>query len=108
MSDNSPKKILLAQARAMGMEIDGRWSVDTLAEKVAEQQEINAEIEHEELLKSCDTWIYAIRDCFVGTEKQLAGTAFQAPKALYARWKEVGAARLADEDEVAEAQAEAA
>jgi hypothetical protein len=104
MSDTAEaKKVLLAQARSLKMEIDGRWSVETLAEKVAEAQEELAEREQEAIVEASDTWVYCIRDCFLGTEKNRAGSVIQAPKALYSKWKEVGAARLADEDEIRDA-----
>jgi hypothetical protein len=94
------KKVLLAQARKLKMEVDGRWSVETLAEKVQEAIEAAAEQEQAAIAEASDTWIYCIRDCFVGTEKHPAGTVAKAPKDLYQRFKAVGAARLADEDEV--------
>jgi hypothetical protein len=103
MSDNEAKKVLLGQARALGMEVDGRWSVDTLAEKVAEALEIQAEREDEAVKEAADTWVYCIRDCFLGTEKNRAGSVIKAPKELYLNWKAVGAARLADEDEIPKA-----
>ena len=100
MTDNEAKKVLLGQARALGMDVDGRWSVETLAEKVAEALENQADREDEAIKEAADTWVYCLRDCFLGTEKHRAGTAVQAPKELYLNWKAVGAARLADEDEV--------
>lgn len=105
MSDLEAKKVLLARARQIGLEVDGRWSIDTLAEKVEEALEMREIDQNESILKSSDTWVYPTRDCFLGTEKQLAGKAFKAPKALYSTWKEAGAARLADDEEIALAQA---
>lgn len=94
------KKVLLEQAKKLGMEVDGRWSVDTLAEKVQEAQEEAADREQEAIFAAADTWVYCIRDCFLGTEKNVAGSVIRAPKELYLNWKANGAARLADEDEV--------
>jgi hypothetical protein len=105
MSELEAKKVLLARARQIGLEIDGRWSVDTLAEKVEEALETLEIDQNEAVFKASDTWVYPIRDCFLGTEKQIAGKAFKAPKELYTNWKVTGAARLADEDEIAKAQA---
>jgi hypothetical protein len=99
------KKVLLAQARQIGLEVDGRWSVDTLAEKVQEAMETHAEAENEAIHAASDTWVYANRDCFLGTEKKRAGSVFKAPKALHLNWKTTGASRLADEDEIAAANA---
>jgi hypothetical protein len=100
MSDNEAKKVLLAQARVLGMDVDGRWSVETLAEKVAEAQELEAERTDRAIKNAADTWVYCVRDCFLGTEKNKAGSVIKAPKELYQNWKAVGAARLADEDEI--------
>ena len=96
MSDNEAKKVLLAQARLLGLDVDGRWSIETLAE-AHEQQ---ADREDEAIKDASDTWVYPIRDCFLGTEKHRAGKAFKAPKDLYNAWKATGAARPADEDEI--------
>lgn len=104
MSDAEIRKTLIAQAKVYGVDVDGRWSIETLAEKVQEAIETQEERANEAIQKASDTWVYAIRDCFLGTEKQKAGTVFQAPKELYANWKAVGAARLADDDEVARAK----
>jgi hypothetical protein len=104
MSDLEAKKVLLAQARTLDMDVDGRWSVETLAEKVAEAQAAFADREDEAIKEAADTWVFPIRDCFLGTEKQPAGKAFKAPKELYMNWKPTGAARLADEDEIKAAQ----
>jgi hypothetical protein len=104
MSDLEAKKVLLAQARQLGMDIDGRWSVETLAEKVAEALEGQTERDDEAVKAAADTWIFCIRDCFLGTEKHRAGSVIQAPKELYTNWKTTGAARLADEDEIKAAQ----
>lgn len=97
------RKVLLAQAKALGMDVDGRWSVETLAEKVQEAQDGLAAKQQAAVEKAADTWVYPIRDCFLGTVKQPAGKAFKAPKELYQRWKATGAARAADEDEIAQA-----
>jgi hypothetical protein len=104
MSDLEPRKILLSQARGLGLDVDGRWSTDTLAEKVEEAQRMHAEQEEKALFASCDTWVYCIRDCFIATEKHQAGSVIFAPEELYRNWKTVGAARLADKDEIAEAK----
>lgn len=97
------KKTLLDQARQVGLEVDGRWSVETLAEKVQEAIETHAEAEDKAVHEAADTWVYAVRDCFLGTEKKRAGSVFKAPKALHQNWKATGASRLADEDEIANA-----
>lgn len=103
MSDTTEaKKVLLGQAAALGLKVDARWSVDTLAEKVLEAQETQSEREAEAIRQSADTWVYCIRDCWLGTEKHPARSVIQAPKDLYNNWKATGAARLADQDEIDE------
>lgn len=98
------RKTLLEQARVLGLEVDGRWSTDTLAEKVAEALEDKEEADQKAVEDAADTWVYPIRDCFLGTEKKPAGGAFKAPKELYQNWKATGAARLADDEEIAAAE----
>lgn len=95
------RKTLMAQAKVLGLDVDGRWSTETLAEKVAEALENKEEADQKAVEDAADTWVYPIRDCFLGTEKKPAGYAFKAPKELYQNWKANGAARLADEDEIA-------
>lgn len=97
----SPKKVLLGQAAALGLKVDARWSVDTLAEKVLEAQESHEEREAESIRKAADTWVYCIRDCWLATDKHPAGSVIKAPRELYGNWKANGAARLADQDEIA-------
>lgn len=97
----SEKRTLLERARQIGLEVDGRWSVDTLAEKVEEAIVNQEDVTNEKVRKSADTWVYAIRDCFLGTKKMPAGSVFKAPKELHANWKANGASRLAEEDEIA-------
>jgi hypothetical protein len=96
----TPDQILAAQARTLGLKVDRRWSVDTLAEKVQDAQEAAAAAEQRAVEKASDTWIFCLRDCFVGTDKHPAGSVVRAPKELYQRFKATGAARLADEDEI--------
>jgi hypothetical protein len=99
--DKEAKKVLLGQAKALGLKIDARWSVDTLAEKVLEAQETLTEREDAAIRDASDTWVFCIRDCWLGTEKQRANSVIKAPKELYNNWKVTGAARLADQDEIA-------
>lgn len=95
------KKVLLGQAKALDLEVDGRWSVETLAEKVLEAQEAFAERQAEAVRAASDTWVFCIRDCWLATDQHRAGSVIRAPMALYSTWKAVGAARLADQDEIA-------
>lgn len=102
MSDTKEaKKVLIEQAKVLGMEIDGRWSVETLAEKVLEAQESQADREAEAIHAASDTWVYLNRDCWLATDRNNAGSVIRVPDELYRNWKATGAARLADNDEIA-------
>lgn len=98
--DAEPRKVLLAQAREVGLKVYPRWSTDTLAEKVQEAIAERAAMEDAAIKQAADTWVYCIRDCFLGTEKHPARSVIRAPMELYRNWRQTGAARLADPDEV--------
>ena len=94
MSEVETKQVLIDQAKAMGMEIDRRWSLDTLAEKVAEQQAFNSELEADEVNGSCDTWVLMIRDGFItANDRARAGTVAKIPAAMADYWYEAGVCR---------------
>lgn len=91
------KKILLGQAKALGVEVDGRWSVDTLAEKVLEAQEAQTEAETQAIRDSSDTAVFMLRDGFaVADEKLATGGTFMVPDWIARRWYKAGVARPAD------------
>lgn len=99
MSDDTKeaKKVLLGQARALGLEVDGRWAVETLAEKVLEAQEAKTEAETQAIKDASDTWVFMLRDGFaVEDEKIKAGTTAQVPEWIAKRWYKAGVARPAD------------
>lgn len=92
--DENPKKILLAQAKALGMEVDGRWSIDTLAEKVEEAQIAAKESQTKAIQDASDTWVFLLRDAFpVDDEKHRAGETICVPADMADRWYEAGVAR---------------
>jgi len=87
-------KVLKAQARALGMDIDGRWSVDTLAEKVAEAQEAKKEAEIASDMERSTVWVFLLRDGFPFEDvKRLAGETIQVTPEIAERWYEAGVAR---------------
>jgi hypothetical protein len=95
--DKEAKKVLLGQAKVLGLEVDGRWSVDTLAEKVLEAQEAKSEAEKQAIRDASDTEVYMIRDGFaVEDEKLRAGGTFTVPSEIAKRWYKAGVARPAD------------
>ncbi|TIN82757.1 MAG: hypothetical protein E5X94_00635 [Mesorhizobium sp.] len=88
------RKVLLGQAKALGMEVDGRWSVDTLAEKVQEAQESKRDADIAAIKAASDTWVYLLRDAFpVEDEKHLAGETIKVPADMADRWYEASVAR---------------
>lgn len=99
MSDDTKeaKKVLLGQAKALGLEVDGRWSVDTLAEKVLEAQEAKTEAETQAIKDASDTLVFMLRDGFaVEDEKIRTGTTAMVPEWIAKRWYKAGVARPAD------------
>jgi hypothetical protein len=91
---DSPMKVLKKQAAVLGMDVDGRWSVDTLAEKVAEAQEAKKEADAQAIRDASDTWVVMIRDGFAVEDERLrAGGTFKVPSATADRWFERGLAR---------------
>jgi hypothetical protein len=91
---DSPMKILKKQAKVLGMDVDGRWSVDTLAEKVADAMEAKKEAEAQAIRDASDTWVFMIRDGFaVEDEKLKTGGTFKVPSYIADRWYECGVAR---------------
>lgn len=97
MSDD-PKKILLAQARTLGLEVDGRWSTDTLAEKVQEAQEASASDRANSIRKASDTSVTLLKDAWpVDDERHLAGETIKVPAEMAKRWYKVGVAIPSDD-----------
>jgi hypothetical protein len=96
MSDEilTPKKVLLGQARALGLEVDGRWSVDTLAEKVLEAQEALSDAKTRAIREASDTWVFMLRDGFAVEDERLrTGGTFKVPLKTAEIWYEHGVAR---------------
>lgn len=99
MSDDNKeaKKVLLGQAKALGLDVDGRWSVDTLAEKVLEAQEAKSEADAKAIKDASDTSVFLLRNAFpVAGEKHLAGETVSVPAEMARYWYKAGVARPAD------------
>lgn len=97
-----PKEVLLGQAAGLGMKVDARWSIDTLAEKVLEAQEAKTAAETQAIKDAADTWVFMLRDGFaVEDEKLKTGGTFKVAEWIAKRWYKAGVARPADQDEVA-------
>lgn len=90
-------KVLLEQAKALGLDVDGRWSTETLAEKVLEAQEGREAREQREYTEAKKTPVRLLRNAFpvVGT-KVLKGEIVEVPIALAKQWLREGVAERAD------------
>ena len=88
------KKVLLAQADALGLEVDKRWSVDTLAEKVLEAQDHAKEAEKAAFAASPKVWVFLLRDGWpVEDEKHFKGETIEVTQEIADKWYEAGVAR---------------
>ena len=106
MAKAEAKKTLLRQARELGLEVDKRWSVETLAEKVVEAQMDYAENEAQKVRDASDTWVYLLKGAWpTSEEKHLAGEVIKVPEEMAERWIENSACRPATKREIEAAEA---
>lgn len=88
------KKVLNEQARALGLQVDRRWAVETLAEKVAEAQEAQKLSNEDALRAEPQTPVFLLRDAWpYEDERHNAGETIDVPISIARRWIEVGVAR---------------
>lgn len=88
------RKVLLEQAKALDIDVDRRWSVDTLAERVQEAQEAQKEAKTRAVKEAADVWVFLLRDAFpVEDEKHVAGETIQVPQKMAEYWYDNGVAR---------------
>jgi hypothetical protein len=100
--DSDPKSVLVAQANSLGLEVDGRWSVDTLAEKVRNAQESASQKQAAAAREAADTWVELLRDAFpVENEKHLTGETIKVRAETAKRWYKARVAIPADEPKAA-------
>lgn len=98
------RKTLNDQARAIGLEVDGRWSVETLAEKVQGAQEQAGARAAQAVRQSSDTWVYLFRNATpVEGEEHPKGSIVKVPRDMAGRWYKAGVARAAADDEIPDA-----
>jgi hypothetical protein len=91
------EKVLLEQAAALDLDVDGRWSVETLAEKVREAQDAKAAAEKAAFAKSKKIPVRLRKNAFpVAGEKALKGSVVEVPVDLARRWIAEGVAERAD------------
>ena len=90
------KRVLQQQAAALGLEVDKRWSVETLADKVREAQEAQSEAKRNAYAASDKVDVFLLRDAFpVEDEKHEAGTVVSVPEEMARYWYVNGVARPA-------------
>jgi hypothetical protein len=88
------KKVLLDQAKALDLKVDARWSVDTLAERVLEAQELKAEAERIAFTAEPKVWVFLQRDGWpVADERHNAGETIAVTQEIADKWYEAGVAR---------------
>ena len=88
------RKVLLEQAAALDIEVGGRWSVETLADKVREAQEAKDAADKAKFKATAKTPVFLLRDAFpVTDEKHLAGETIDVPVEMARTWIAAGVAR---------------
>lgn len=99
------KRTLMQQAKELGMEVDKRWSVETLAEKVVEAQAEHEEKQAKAIDDASDTWVMLLRGAWpTSMQKYPAGSVIKIPEDMAERWIEAGACRPASKNEIARAE----
>lgn len=87
-------KVLMDQARALGLVADPAWDVDTLAQKVLDAQEAKTAADEAAFAAEPKVWVFLLRDGWpVADEKHLAGETIQVTEAIADKWYVAGVAR---------------
>lgn len=91
------EKVLLGQAAVLGLAVDKRWSVETLALKVSQAQDAKIDADKAAFASTKKVTVLLLRDAFPqADEKHLAGTEVDVPVAMANQWIDAGVARRAD------------
>lgn len=91
------KKVLLEQAKVLDLEVDGRWSVETLAEKVQEAQEAASEQEERAIDEAKKIPVLMKRNGFItASRKAWKGQTVEVPIEMAKAWIKAGVAERAD------------
>ena len=100
MSENDNKearKVLLAQAKVLGLDVDGRWSVERLAEEVQLAQEAAAEAKKAEFAAAKKVPVLLKRAAWpLENERHEIGEVIEVPVDMAKRWISLGVAERAD------------
>lgn len=95
--EDQAKKVLLEQASALDLAVDGRWSVETLAEKVLEAQDAAKAAEKAAFKAVKKVPVLLLRDAWpLEDERHNAGEIIEVPIALAKHWFASGVAERAD------------
>ncbi len=87
------KKVLLEQAKALGMEVDGRWSVERLAEEVMAAQEGQKDAKKADFEAKANTWVVLQRAAFpTEDERHEIGETIKVTEEMADRWYAAGVA----------------
>lgn len=88
------KKVLLDQAKALGLTVDPKWDVDDLAIHVLEAQDAAKLAEKAKYDASPKVWVYLLRDGWpTEDDKHLAGETVEVTPEIADKWFEAGVAR---------------
>jgi hypothetical protein len=91
------RKVLLAQAKVLGMDVDGRWSVERLAEEVQSAQEAAAEAKKAEFAAAKKVPVLLKRAAWPQeNERHEIGEVIEVPVEMAKRWISLGVAERAD------------
>lgn len=91
------KKVLLEQAAVLKLDVDGRWSVERLAEEVKSAQEALAETKKAEFAAAKKVPVLLKRAAWPQeNERHEIGEVIQVPVEMAKRWISLGVAERAD------------
>lgn len=91
------EKVLLAQAAALGMKVDKRWSVERLAEEVQLAQLAEAEAKKAEFAAAKKVPVLLKRAAWpIENERHEIGEVINVPVEMAKRWISLGVAERAD------------
>lgn len=100
MSDEknaAAEKVLLEQAAVLGMKVDKRWSVETLAEEVQAEQVRQADAKKAEFAAAKKIPVLLKRAAWpIENERHEIGEVIEVPIEMAKRWITLGVAERAD------------
>jgi hypothetical protein len=100
MADAEIFATLVAQAAQLGIKVDGRWSIERLADEVIKGQALHKAQEQIDFDTASTEWVYLFRDGWRLETKHEAGSVIRIPPELADRWIDAGVCRPARQSEV--------